>query len=147
MATMKCVQVTKAKGSFEFVEKPVPQPGVRDVRIKVQACGVCHSDMFVKEGMFPGIQYPRIPGHEVIGTVDAVGPQVKNFTVGQRVGLGWHGGQCFVCDSCRHGDFITCANQLITGISYDGGYAEYLIATGSRWPWYRKDWTQPMRHR
>ncbi len=128
MATMKCVQVTKAKGSFELVEKPVPQPGLRDVRIKVQACGVCHSDMFVKEGLFPGIQYPRIPGHEVIGTVDAMGPQVKNFTIGQRVGLGWHGGQCFVCDSCRHGDFITCANELITGISYDGGYAEYLIA-------------------
>ncbi len=128
MAVMRCIQIGAAKGNFEMVERPIPDPGPRDVRIKVEACGVCHSDMFVKEGLFPGIQYPRIPGHEVIGIVDGIGSMVKGFKPGQRVGLGWHGGQCFVCDSCRHGDFITCANQLITGISYDGGYAEYVIA-------------------
>lgn len=127
MATMRAVQVAHAKGEFELVQRPIPEPGVSGIRIKVQACGVCHSDMFVKEGLFPGITYPRIPGHEMIGTVDAVGSAVKNFQPGQRVGVGWHGGHCFVCEPCRRGDFIHCGKEQIAGISYDGGYAEYCV--------------------
>ncbi|MGC9259506.1 MAG: alcohol dehydrogenase [Phycisphaerae bacterium] len=127
MATMRAVQVSRAKGDFELVHRPIPEPGVRDIRIKVKACGVCHSDMFIKEGLFPGITYPRIPGHEIIGTVDAVGVSVKTFKPGQRVGVGWHGGHCFVCDSCRRGDFIHCGQEQIAGISYDGGYADYCV--------------------
>ena len=126
---MKVVQVTSAGGPFEIVERPIPEPPADWVRIKVQACGVCHSDSVVKEGYFPGIQYPRVPGHEVIGVVDAVGPGVSQFKVGQRVGVGWHGGNCGHCDNCRRGDFFACTVDLkVTGISFDGGYAEYMIA-------------------
>jgi alcohol dehydrogenase, propanol-preferring len=128
MPTMRAIQVSRPGGPFELVEKPIPTPGPGEIRIKIQACGVCHSDLIVKEGLFPGIQYPRVPGHEIIGVIDAVGSEVKQFQTGRRVGVGWHGGHCFVCDRCRHGDFITCSNAKITGISFDGGYAEYCIA-------------------
>ena len=126
---MKVVQVTSAGGPFEIVERPIPEPPADWVRIKVQACGVCHSDSVVKEGYFPGIQYPRVPGHEVIGVVDAVGQGVSQFKIGQRVGVGWHGGNCGHCDNCRRGDFFACTVDLkTTGISFDGGYGEYMIA-------------------
>ena len=125
---MKAVQVKAPKTPFVLVELPIPTPGQNEIRIKVAACGICHSDAFVKEGAWPGIPYPRVPGHEVAGTVDAVGPGVTTFKEGQRVGVGWHGGHCFTCESCRAGDFITCKNAQTTGISSDGGYAEYMIA-------------------
>lgn len=128
MATMRAVQVGRAGGEFELVERAIPEPGPNQVRVKVKACGICHSDVFTKEGAFPGIEFPRVPGHEVAGVVDALGPEVKHWRVGQRVGVGWHGGHCFHCESCRRGDFVTCANALICGISYDGGYAEYMVA-------------------
>ena len=127
MATMRAVQVSRAKAAFELVERAIPEPGPADIRIKVEACGVCHSDMFVKEGLFSGITYPRIPGHEIIGTVHAVGNSVTSFQIGQRVGVGWHGGHCFVCEPCRRGDFIHCGKERIAGISYDGGYADYCV--------------------
>jgi D-arabinose 1-dehydrogenase-like Zn-dependent alcohol dehydrogenase len=102
------------------------------VRIKVQACGICHSDTVTKDGLFPGIQYPRVPGHEVIGLIDAVGPNVPRWTVGQRVGVGWNGGYCGYCDSCRKGNFFACETSTqVTGVTRDGGYAEYLIAPSS----------------
>ena len=126
--TMRAMQVTAPKAPFELVERPVPAPAANEVRIKVAACGICHSDAFVKEGGWPGMAYPRIPGHEVAGTVDAVGTGVTTWKVGQRVGVGWHGGHCFVCESCRVGDFVTCRNAVVSGISSDGGYAEYMIA-------------------
>jgi D-arabinose 1-dehydrogenase-like Zn-dependent alcohol dehydrogenase len=125
---MKAVQVSKPGGDFEVVERPIPQPGRGQVRIKVEACGICHSDQLVKEGYWPGIQYPRVPGHEIAGRIDAVGADVTLWKPGQRVGVGWHGGHCFQCDPCRRGDFALCRNQKITGISYDGGYQEYMIA-------------------
>ncbi|HVX10018.1 MAG TPA: alcohol dehydrogenase [Pirellulales bacterium] len=128
MATMKAVQVGRPGGEFELIEREVPEPGPRQVRIKVQACGVCHSDLFVKEGHWPGIAYPRIPGHEVAGRIDKVGGEVTAWKVGERVGVGWHGGHCFECDRCRSGDFINCRQMHITGISSDGGYAEYMVA-------------------
>jgi D-arabinose 1-dehydrogenase-like Zn-dependent alcohol dehydrogenase len=128
MSRMRAVQVNSANGAFELVERDLPEPEARRVRIKVQACGVCHSDSFTKLGVFPGIQYPRVPGHEVAGIVDAVGADVPDWKPGQRVGVGWHGGHCGHCRSCRRGDFITCANGQIPGISYDGGYADYMIA-------------------
>jgi D-arabinose 1-dehydrogenase-like Zn-dependent alcohol dehydrogenase len=128
MQGMRAVQVKAANGPFEIVEREVPTPGAGQVRIKVQACGICHSDMFTKVGAFPGIDYPRIPGHEVVGLVDAVGPQVPDWKVGMRVGVGWHGGHCGHCASCRKGDFITCAAGQIPGITYDGGYADFMIA-------------------
>jgi D-arabinose 1-dehydrogenase-like Zn-dependent alcohol dehydrogenase len=128
MSRMRAVQVKSANGPFELVERDVPEPGARRVRIKVQACGVCHSDSFTRKGAFPGIQYPRVPGHEVVGIVDAVGADVPDWKPGQRVGVGWHGGHCGHCRSCRRGDFITCANGQIPGVSYDGGYADYMIA-------------------
>jgi len=124
---MKAVQVSKPGGPFEVVERPIPDPGRTQVRIKVEACGVCHSDFLVKDGM-PGLQYPRIPGHEIAGRVDAIGADVTNWKVGQRVGVGWHGGHCFVCDACRRGDFIICQNEKITALAFDGGYAEYVVA-------------------
>lgn len=129
MAKMRAVQVTKAKGPFELVEKDIPEPGPGQVRIKIYACGVCHSDAITKEGLFPGIQYPRVPGHEVAGVIDALGEGIEGWKTGQRVGVGWHGGHCGYCDSCRRGDFVTCqiAPQF-SGISYDGGYAEYMVA-------------------
>lgn len=125
---MKAIQVSKPGGDFELVERPIPQPGRSQVRIKVEACGICHSDVLAKGGYWPGLQYPRVPGHEIAGRIDAVGPDVTNWTQGQRVGVGWHGGHCFVCEPCRRGDFIVCRNEKITGLSYDGGYAEYMIA-------------------
>ena len=128
MATMKAVQISKAGGDFEIVEREIPQPGPMQVRIKVEACGICHSDALVKEGYWPGVQYPRVPGHEVAGVIDEVGASVTVFKKGQKVGVGWHGGHCFECDACRRGDFISCQNEKITGISYDGGYAEYMVA-------------------
>jgi len=129
MATMRAVQVAKAGGPLELVEREIPAPGAGKVRIKVQACGVCHSDTVAIQGLFPGIQYPRVPGHEVVGVLDAVGPGVAGWTVGQRVGVGWHGGHCGRCDSCRRGDFFACQVALqVTGISFDGGYADYMIA-------------------
>ncbi len=125
---MKAVQVGKPGGNFEIVERPIPEPARGQVRIKVEACGICHSDALVKEGHWPGLQYPRVPGHEIAGRVDAVGADVTNWKPGQRVGVGWHGGHCFVCDPCRRGDFILCQFEKITALSFDGGYAEYMIA-------------------
>ena len=125
---MKAAQISKAGGDFELVEREIPEPGPGHVRVKVEACGICHSDTIVKEGLFPGIQYPRVPGHEVAGRVDAVGDRVANWRKGQRVGVGWHGGHDFTCDQCRRGDFAMCVNRKITGIDFDGGYAEYMIA-------------------
>ena len=124
---MKAAQISKAGGEFELVERPIPPPGVGQVRIKVEACGVCHSDVLVKEGGLPGMQYPRVPGHGIAGRIDAVGEHVTAWKQGQRVGVGWHGGHCFVCDPCRRGDFINCKNKKITGITIDGGYAEYMV--------------------
>lgn len=124
---MKAVQVAKAGAAFEVVEREVPEPGVGQVRVKVEACGMCHSDAFVRSGGFPGLSLPRVPGHEVAGRVDAVGDHVTAWKVGDRVGVGWHGGHCFVCDACRRGLFLNCANAKITGISFDGGYAEYVV--------------------
>ncbi|WP_022835780.1 alcohol dehydrogenase [Salisaeta longa] len=125
---MKAVQVEEAGGALTVVEKPIPDPGAGEVRVAVRACGICHSDAFVKDGTYPGIQYPRVPGHEVTGVVDAVGDGVTQWSEGQRVGVGWHGGHCFTCDACRAGDFVNCANAKVTGISFDGGYAEYMVA-------------------
>ncbi len=127
MPSMKAVQVGKPKGDFELVERPMPEPGPMQVRIKVEACGVCHSDVLVKEGLWPGLPYPRIPGHEIAGRVDAVGSGVTQWEPGQRVGVGWHGGHCFVCDPCRHGDFVNCSAEKVTSISFDGGYAEFVV--------------------
>ena len=125
---MKAVQISKPGGNFEVVERPTPEPGRGQVRIRVEACGICHSDALVKEGHWPGLQYPRVPGHEVAGRIDKVGEGVTPWKVGQRVGVGWHGGHCFVCDACRRGDFIVCQNEKITAIHFDGGYQEYMIA-------------------
>src|SRR2546426_10455571 len=125
---MRSVQVSKPKGPLEIVEKDIPEPGAAQVRIKVQACGVCHSDSFTKEGLFPGIQYPRVPGHEIAGVIDKVGKDVTQWEPGQRVAVGWHGGHCGHCESCRRGDFVTCKYAQVPGISYDGGYADYMIA-------------------
>jgi len=124
---MKAVQVSKPGGNFEVVERPIPQPGRGQVRIKVEACGICHSDVLVKEG-WPGIDYPRVPGHEIAGRVDAVGADVTQWKPGERVGVGWHGGHCFVCDPCRRGDFINCKVEKITAMHFDGGYQEYMVA-------------------
>jgi len=125
---MRVAQISKPGGNFEVVDRPVPEPGRGQVRIKVEACGVCHSDVVVKEGNWPGLQYPRIPGHEIAGRIDAVGPDVTQWKLGQRVGVGWHGGHCFQCDQCRRGQFILCRFEKITGVSFDGGYAEYMLA-------------------
>jgi D-arabinose 1-dehydrogenase-like Zn-dependent alcohol dehydrogenase len=124
---MKAVQVSRPGGDFEVVERPTPEPGRGQVRIKVGACGVCHSDAIVKETGWPGLQYPRIPGHEIAGRIDAIGADVTQWKPGQRVGVGWHGGHCFTCDPCRRGDFINCKFEKITAIHFDGGYAEYVI--------------------
>ena len=128
MAPMKVAQISKPGGDFEIVEREVPKPGPFEVRIKVQACGVCHSDLFTKEGAWPGIQYPRVPGHEVAGIIDELGQGVTGWTVGQRAGVGWHGGHDNTCLSCRRGDFSNCTNVKIAGISYDGGYQQYMVA-------------------
>ena len=129
MSKMRVVQVTRPNGPFEIVEREIPEPGAGSVRVKVQACGICHSDSLTKEGTWPGIQYPRVPGHEIAGIIDAVGTGVAGWKTGQRVGVGWHGGNCGYCDSCRRGDFVTCQIAFqVPGIAYDGGYAEYMIA-------------------
>src|ERR1700722_7548852 len=128
---MRAVQVSRANGPFELVEREIPEPGAGSVRIKVQACGICHSDSMVKSGAMPGMKYPRIPGHEVVGTVEALGPDVIGVVQGQRVGVGWHGGYCGHCNACRRGDFFACESGRITGLTHDGGYADYMIAHSS----------------
>jgi alcohol dehydrogenase/propanol-preferring alcohol dehydrogenase len=125
---MKAVQVSKAGGALELVDRDIPTPRRDWVRIKVQACGVCHSDMMLKEGYWPGVQYPRIPGHEVAGVIDEVGENVTVWKKGQRVGVGWYGGYCGVCEPCRRGEFACCVVGPVTGFSHDGGYAEYMVA-------------------
>jgi D-arabinose 1-dehydrogenase-like Zn-dependent alcohol dehydrogenase len=127
MSMMKVIQVPYAGGPFELVERAIPEPGEGQVRIKVEACGVCHTDSIVKEGGNVPITYPRVPGHEVIGVIDAVGKGVHSWSAGQRVGVGWHGGHCFVCPACRRGDFVNCQNAPVPGLTYDGGYAEYMV--------------------
>jgi D-arabinose 1-dehydrogenase-like Zn-dependent alcohol dehydrogenase len=124
---MKAMQISRAGGDFEPVERDIPQPRAGQVRVRIEACGICHSDALVKDGTFPGLEFPRVPGHEIAGRIDAVGDGVTAWSLNQRVGVGWHGGHCFVCESCRRGDFITCENAQICGISYDGGYAEYVV--------------------
>ena len=131
MATMRVVQVSRAGGPLEMVEREIPQPGAGTVRVKVEACGICHSDALTKDGTFPGIEYPRVPGHEVIGRVDAVGAGVTTWQVGQRVGVGWNGGYCGQCEQCRRGEFFACVTGQATGVTYDGGYGEYMIAPAS----------------
>ena len=127
--TMRVVQVSRPKGPFELAERKIPEPPAGSVRIRVEACGICHSDSLTKEGLWPGIQFPRVPGHEIAGVIDAVGTGVAEWKPGQRVGVGWHGGHCGHCDSCRRGDFVTCRIAAqVPGISYDGGYAEYTVA-------------------
>lgn len=128
---MLAAQVSSPGGPFELVERDIPQPGPGSVRIKVQACGICHSDSLVKEGHMPGIQYPRVPGHEVVGVIDAVGEGVTRWHAGQRVGVGWHGGHCGICDNCRRGDFFACVTGQVTGLTFDGGYAQFMIAPQS----------------
>lgn len=128
MAKMKAVQVPKPGADFEIVEREIPAPGPGQVRIRVQACGVCHSDVVTKDGALPGISYPRVPGHEVAGVIDDVGSGVKNWKKGERVGVGWFGGQDGTCLACRRGDFANCASMIICGVSYDGGYQEYMVA-------------------
>ena len=128
MSTMQAARIPSAGADFEITDLPMPAPDAHEVRIRVEACGICHSDAFVKEGTFPGLEYPRVPGHEVAGVVDAVGTDVTQWSEGDRVGVGWHGGHCFTCDACRTGDFVNCENGLVTGIHYDGGYAEYMTA-------------------
>jgi D-arabinose 1-dehydrogenase-like Zn-dependent alcohol dehydrogenase len=127
-ASMKVAQISKPGGDFEIVEREVPNSSQGQVRIKVQACGICHSDVLTKEGLLPGIDYPRIPGHEVVGTIDDLGAGVSAWKMGQRVGVGWHGGQDGTCLYCRRGDFRNCRNLKIPGISYDGGYQQYMVA-------------------
>jgi D-arabinose 1-dehydrogenase-like Zn-dependent alcohol dehydrogenase len=124
---MKAAQISKAGGDWELVERDVPEPGPGQVRVKVGACGICHSDVLVKDGIWPGLQYPRVPGHEIAGRVDALGGDVTAWQKDQRVGVGWHGGHCFVCEQCRRGDFAMCVNRKVTGIDFDGGYATHVI--------------------
>src|ERR1041384_284884 len=131
MNTMRVAQIPAPKGKFEIVERPIPEPSPGTVRIKVAACGICHSDALVKEGLWPGIPYPRVPGHEVAGTIDAVGEGVTRWKVDQRVGVGWNGGYCGQCDHCRRGNLFACETQQVTGISFDGWYGEYIIAPAS----------------
>lgn len=130
MSKMRVVQVPSPNGPFEIVEREIPEPGAGEVRVKVQACGICHSDSFTKEGTWPGIEYPRVPGHEVAGIIDAVGAGVAGWAEGQRVGVGWHGGHCGHCDPCRRGDLFACQIKAqVAGVNYDGGYADYMIAS------------------
>jgi D-arabinose 1-dehydrogenase-like Zn-dependent alcohol dehydrogenase len=125
---MKAAQIGKAGGKWELVDRDIPEPGAGQVRVKVEACGICHSDVLVKDGLWPGLQFPRVPGHEIAGRIDALGSGVTGWAKGQRVGVGWHGGHCFQCQQCRRGDFAMCINRKITGVDFDGGYAEYMIA-------------------
>jgi D-arabinose 1-dehydrogenase-like Zn-dependent alcohol dehydrogenase len=126
--TMKAAQISQPRGEWELVERVIPEPRAGQVRVKVEACGMCHSDAFVKEGLWPGLAYPRVPGHEIAGHIDAVGDNLIAWRQGQRVGVGWHGGHCFVCEPCRRGDFAMCVHRQVTGFDFDGGYAEYMIA-------------------
>ncbi len=128
VAPMKAAQVPKPGADFEIVEREIPKPGAGEVRVKVQACGVCHSDVFTKEGQWPGIEYPRVPGHEVAGIIDELGAGVSEWNKGQRVGVGWHGGHDGTCLACRRGDFRNCQNLKVPGISYDGGYQQFMVA-------------------
>ena len=128
IAPMKAAQISKAGGDFEIVEREIPKPGAGQVLIKVLACGVCHSDVLTKEGLWPGIQFPRVPGHEVAGVIEELGEGVSGWTKGQRAGVGWHGGHDGTCLQCRRGDFGNCVNMKIAGISYDGGYQQYMVA-------------------
>lgn len=128
MAKNLVAQVGKAGGDFELVEREIPQPGVGEMRLKVQSCGICFSDHLAKDGSWPGLKYPLVPGHEVAGVIDEVGAGVTEWQKGDRVGVGWHGGHCFVCESCRRGDFVTCKSEAITGVTRDGGYQQYMIA-------------------
>lgn len=128
MARMKAAVVPQPGGAFQIVERDVPQPGPGEVLVKVHACGICHSDMMTKEGAWPGIRYPRVPGHEIAGVIEAAGAGVEGWSAGQRVGVGWYGGHCGRCEACRAGDFVLCERGLVPGISYDGGYAEYMVA-------------------
>ena len=128
MAKNLVAVINQPKADFELVERDIPQPQAGEVRIKVEACGICHSDALVKDGGFPFITYPRVPGHEAVGIIDELGAGVTEWKKGDRVGVGWHGGHCFVCDSCRRGDFVTCQNQAITGLTRDGGYQQYMLA-------------------
>lgn len=125
---MKAVQISKPGGPFELVEREIPEPKAGEIRIRVRACGICHSDVLTKENLYPGISYPRVPGHEVAGLLDAAGSGVTKWSTGQRVGVGWHGGHCGECANCRRGDFINCVRLKVTGIHIDGGYEEYMIA-------------------
>jgi len=125
---MKAAQISRAGGDWELVEREIPEPKNGQVRVKVEACGICHSDALVKEGVWPTLQYPRVPGHEIAGRIDALGDNVNAWQKGQRVGVGWHGGHCFVCEQCRRGDFAMCINRKVTGLDFDGGYAEFMIA-------------------
>lgn len=125
---MKAAHIKEPGSDFEIVDLQIPEPKKNEVLIKVEACGICHSDAMVKDGLFPGIEYPRVPGHEVVGKVEKTGSDVSTWKKGQRVGVGWHGGHCFTCHPCRKGDFINCENGKVAGISYDGGYAEYMAA-------------------
>ena len=128
MSKMRAMIVPEIRGRFRMEERELPEPGRHEVRVRVHACGVCHSDSVTVEGLMPGLSYPRIPGHEVIGVIDAIGTGVPPWQEGQRVGVGWHGGHDFVCTACRHGDFINCVHALLADTSYDGGYAEYMVA-------------------
>jgi alcohol dehydrogenase/propanol-preferring alcohol dehydrogenase len=128
---MKAAQISRPGGDWELVERDIPEPGPEQVLVKVEACGICHSDVFLKDGGWPGLQYPRVPGHEVAGRIDAVGVNVTEWQKGQRVGVGWHGGHDFVCAACRRGDFAMCINRKITGFDFDGGYAEYMVAAAA----------------
>src|SRR5262245_21238373 len=131
MAMMRVAQIARPNGPFVIVEHQIPEPGPGTVRIKVLACGICHSDSLVKEGTIPGIEYPRVPGHEVVRVIDAVGTGVAGWEPGHKVGVGWQGGNCGYCDHCRRGEFFACVRGQVTGISYDGGYREYLVAPAS----------------
>lgn len=131
MATMRVVQVAEANADFELVERDLPEPRSGEVRVGVEACGICHSDSFSKEGTYPGVSFPIVPGHEIAGVIDAVGPDVAGWEVGHRVGVGWFGGHCGHCEPCRRGDLIDCRELRIPGISYDGGYAEAMLAPAS----------------
>src|SRR4051794_8276606 len=125
---MRAMQIREPNAPLELVEREIPEADARQVRVKIDACGICHSDSFVMEGSFPGIRYPTVPGHEIAGRIDALGPEVTSWRVGQRVGVGWHGGHCGVCVNCRRGDFVLCVVAKVPGMAYDGGYADYMIA-------------------
>src|SRR5271157_3391962 len=128
MSSMKAIQVAAPGAEFELVRKEIPEPRETEVRIRVEACGICHGDAVVKDGHYPGISYPRVPGHEVVGKIDKLGARVTGWETGQRVGVGWYGGPCLECDACKRGDLSNCESFLTTGISFDGGYAEYMTA-------------------